>query len=81
LFGYDLIAVGEVGKFPIWPAYFIVTQHAAEVDGSRRDWGLVHPKSRRKAFLPVSPRAIFDLLALPEIVATADVASVRALRC
>lgn len=37
LFGYDLIAVGEVGKFPIWPAYFIVTQHAAEVDGSRRD--------------------------------------------
>lgn len=37
LFGYDLLVVGEVGRFPVWPAYFIVTQHAAEVHGSRKD--------------------------------------------
>ena len=37
LFGYDLLVLEGLGKFPIWPAYFIVTQHAEKEDGSRRD--------------------------------------------
>ncbi|MDQ1349175.1 MAG: hypothetical protein QG573_2553, partial [Acidobacteriota bacterium] len=37
LFGYDLLVVEGVGKFPVWPAYFLVTKHEAEVDIGRRD--------------------------------------------
>jgi hypothetical protein len=26
LFGYDLLVIGELGRFPVWPAYFLVTK-------------------------------------------------------
>ncbi len=30
LFGYDLLVVGEIGSFPVWPAWFLVTAKGVE---------------------------------------------------
>ena len=30
LFGYDLLVVEGVGKFPVWPAWFLVSQKEIE---------------------------------------------------